>query len=63
MSDEFTKRELEHFFKDIRDDIKDIKDQVTKTNGRVTALEKWRWFIMGGIVVLAFIVGNSMLNV
>jgi hypothetical protein len=29
-----------------------IEKQVVKTNGRVSALEKWRWIITGGIIVL-----------
>lgn len=32
-----------------------IKDQVIKTNGRVSSLENWKAFILGGLAILAII--------
>lgn len=29
-----------------------IEQQVLKTNGRVTSLEKWRYIITGGMIVI-----------
>lgn len=29
-----------------------IEAQVLKTNGRVSSLEKWRWGITGGLIVV-----------
>ncbi len=35
-----------------------IETQTVKTNGRVTTLEKWRWILVGGIILLFFILEN-----
>ena len=37
-------------------DIVEIKEQTTKTNGRVTKLENWRNYITGGLAVLTLLV-------
>lgn len=37
------------------DSVKSIEQQTIKTNGRVTALEKWKYTIVGGMVVLGAI--------
>jgi hypothetical protein len=39
-----------------------IEIAVDKTNGRVTALEKWRYVVAGGIVVVVTIVGWFVTN-
>lgn len=59
----YSNRELDHHFNDIREkflgaitdiasDVKDIKIQTTKTNGRVSKLEHWRTAVLaaGGII-------------
>ena len=45
----YSKRELDHYFKDIKDTLNKqnqvlerIENQTTKTNGRVSRLEFWR---------------------
>lgn len=66
MSDDspYNKREQDMLFHQMREEInfqfdavitgmKKIEVQTTKTNGRITALEKWRWVITGGVVALA----------
>lgn len=52
----YSNRELDHFFGDIKSSLKRIEEQVTKTNGRVSSLEKWRWMVVGGLMVLSAIV-------
>lgn len=32
-----------------------IKEQVIKTNGRVSSLENWKAFILGGLAILSII--------
>ena len=52
MSTDYTNREIEGMFKDIKDSLERIEAQVLKTNGRVTALEFWKEGLMarlGGI--------------
>lgn len=36
--------------------LSEIKTQVTKTNGRVSNLENWKWALIGGWAVLTVIV-------
>lgn len=39
------------------DDLRDIKEQTLKTNGRVSKLERWRSYLAGGMAVIALILG------
>ena len=64
----YSQRELDHFFTDLKSDIKEIKDvlnrveqQTTRTNGRVTKLEYWRTGVVWGVGVLAA-VGTIVVN-
>lgn len=43
-------------FAGIRAQLDRIEAQVTKTNGRVSALERWRSFMTGAIIVIAILV-------
>jgi hypothetical protein len=38
----YMRRDLANRFEELRGDLKDIKEQTTKTNGRVTGLEDWK---------------------
>lgn len=53
----FSKRELEHYFKDIKESLVRIETQVVKTNGRVTLLEFWKENLMAKISLIAVIIG------
>ena len=37
---------------------KEIQQDVEKVTNRVDTLEKWRWMIVGGAIVLGYIVGH-----
>lgn len=36
----------------IEANVEAVLAQTTKTNGRVTALERWRWLLAGGAAVI-----------
>lgn len=57
MTDNYTKREHDIIFNDIKESLKRIEDQVTKTNGRVNALELWREGTIGKFTIISVIVG------
>lgn len=37
----------------------EIQKDIKEITARVDVLERWRWMIVGGAIVLGFIVGNS----
>lgn len=70
----YKNREIDEKINNIKEDIaekhvevmtvlRDIKEQTTRTNGRVTALETWRWVTAGGIAVISWIIGNGFFNI
>lgn len=52
----YTKREMDEKWNDIRESLGRIEAQTSKTNGRVTALERGQWLAIGAIGVLTPIV-------
>ena len=42
-------------FGEIKEILRDLTEEVKKTNGRVKALEGYRWFLTGGLSVLSLI--------
>ncbi len=47
---DYTNRELDVKFTQIMDLLREIRDQTTRTNGRVTKLEFWREGITGRLI-------------
>lgn len=56
MEQDYSKREIDEFMKDIKDTLQRIEMQTTRTNGRVSSLENWRGFITGGLAILTVLV-------
>ena len=54
---EYNDAEFRQIINEIHRDVKEIRVQTTMTNGRVRALEVWKGFITGGLVVLGVLVG------
>ena len=56
---DYSNREIDRMFQEIKVLLMDIKEQTTKTNGRVTKLELWKEGLMAkltGIVVTISVV-------
>lgn len=47
MNEDYTKRELDSHFTEIKDSLYRIEQQTIKTNGRVNKLESWRSLLVG----------------
>lgn len=52
----YSNREIQEFFKDIKESLGRIENQTVKTNGRVTKLENWRAYSNGAIAVIVLVV-------
>ena len=37
---------------------KDVVEDLEKMNSRVSALEQWKWYVVGGAAVAGFIIGH-----
>lgn len=49
-------RDRKENFEEQNHHLREIKEQVKLTNGRVGSLENWRWFITGGLAIIAIII-------
>ena len=56
MTEPMSQEIIVHTLKDIQNDVKEIKLQTTKTNGRVSSIENWRAFMTGCVAVITAIV-------
>ena len=53
----YSKRELDDHFLIINEKLDTLVTQTTKTNGRVSILENWRSYIIGGMSVFVVVFG------
>ena len=56
MEEDYSKREIDEFMKDIRETLAEILAQTKKTNGRVSSLEVWRGFMTGGLAIITIVI-------
>lgn len=59
-NDNYTKREHDLIFQEIRDSLARIETQVNKTNGRVTLLELWQSNTVGKISIIYIAIGMAV---
>lgn len=52
---DYSNREIDQMMASIHEKLDQILLQTTKTNGRVSKLEKWKWTITGGAIALGAI--------
>ena len=55
-------QELSFDIKEIRHDVKEIKEQTTAHNGRLTRVEKYMYMLMGGLTITGIIIVPLFLN-
>lgn len=56
---DYTNREIDRMFQEIKVLLIDIKEQTTKTNGRVTKLEFWKEGLMAKLTGIAATISVS----
>lgn len=53
---QYSNRELDAHFKEIKATLERIEAQTTRTNGRVSSLEMWRSYVVGGLAIISAII-------
>lgn len=52
----YKNREIEEMFNDVKDTLGRIEAQTTKTNGRVSKLERWQSYVIGFCACVALLI-------
>lgn len=56
MDEDYSKREIDIMFKEIKETLSRIESQTTKTNGSVISLRLWRSWMAGGMGIIVLFV-------
>lgn len=62
MNQDYSNREIDEMQKDIQASLTRIEVQTTKTNGRVSVLEKWMWMVLGALTIISWLIAAKLLN-
>ena len=60
---DYSKRELDEKFTDIKESLNRIEAQTTRHNGRLSKAEKWIYTMAGAIAILAFLLSTNILAI
>jgi hypothetical protein len=52
--------ELKEFRQDSKEQHKDMMRKIDDIDSRLTAIEKWRWMIIGGSAVIGFLASHLL---
>ena len=55
-------QEIAFEIKEVKHDVKEIKEQTTHPNGRLTRVEKYMYMLMGGLTITGIIIVPLFLN-
>jgi len=58
----YSQRELDEKFQDIKDSLMRIEVQTTRHNGRLLRVEKWQYTMVGAITVIGFLVSANLIK-
>lgn len=50
--------DLKDFRQDSKEQHKQMMDKISDIDNRLTTLERWRWMIVGGAIVLGFLASH-----
>ena len=52
--------ELKEFRQDSKEQHKQMMEKISDIDQRLTVIEKWRWMIIGGSVVIGYLASNLL---
>jgi hypothetical protein len=63
MDDKYSCREINLIIAPMKKTLEEIHEQVIKTNGRVSNLERWKSFIQGGMAFISLMVAPVLVYI
>jgi hypothetical protein len=52
--------EIKEFRMDSKEQHKNMMDKIDDIDKRLTAIERWRWMVVGGAIVLGYLVSHFL---